>query len=57
MISKQPRQKGFVGALLLIAYSRGHCGLALVGGTSMGMVQRLADSRGWNRGCDDWQEW
>ncbi len=24
----------------------------LVGGTSMGMVQRLADSRGWNRGAD-----
>ncbi len=40
------------GALLLVAYSLGHCGLVLVGGTSMGMVQRLADSRGWNRGAE-----
>lgn len=40
------------GALLLVAYSLGHCGLVLVGGTSMGLVQRLADSRGWNRSAD-----
>lgn len=83
----QPRQKGFVGALLLgllfglislpcagpvlgalivvtplygtalgimllVAYSLGHCGLVLVGGTSIGFVQRLADSKGWTRGTD-----
>ncbi len=40
------------GALLLVAYSLGHCGLILVGGTSMGVVQRMADSRGWNRSVD-----
>jgi cytochrome c biogenesis protein CcdA len=38
------------GMTLLVAYSLGHCGLILVGGTSMGLVQKLADSRGWNRG-------
>jgi cytochrome c-type biogenesis protein len=83
----QPKQKGFVGALLLgllfglislpcagpvlgalivvtplyglafglmllVAYSIGHCGLVLVGGTSIGFVQRLADSQGWTRGTD-----
>jgi cytochrome c-type biogenesis protein len=40
------------GALLLAAYSLGHCGLVLVGGTSIGLVQRLADSKGWTRGTD-----
>ncbi len=83
----QPRQKGFVGALLLgllfgvismpcagpvlgalivvtplygvafgvmllVAYSLGHCGLVLVGGTSIGLVQKLADSKGWTLGTD-----
>lgn len=38
------------GAVLLVAYSLGHCGLVLVGGTSIGLVQRLADSKGWTRG-------
>ncbi len=40
------------GVVLLMAYSLGHCGLVLVGGTSIGLVQRLADSKGWNRGTD-----
>lgn len=40
------------GALLLLAYSLGHCGLVLAGGTSIGLVQRLADSRGWTRSAD-----
>ena len=40
------------GLMLLMAYSLGHCGLVLVGGTSMGFVQRLVDSKGWNRGTD-----
>lgn len=39
------------GAVLLVSYSLGHCGLVLAGGTSMGFVQRLADSRGWSRGA------
>ena len=38
------------GGTLLVAYSIGHCGLVLVGGTSMGLVQRMVDSQGWNRG-------
>ncbi|MGD8452636.1 MAG: cytochrome c biogenesis protein CcdA [Phycisphaerae bacterium] len=41
-----------LGAVLLAAYSLGHCGLILVGGTSMGLVQRMADSRDWQRGTD-----
>jgi cytochrome c-type biogenesis protein len=40
------------GLMLLVAYSIGHCGLVLVGGTSIGFVQRLADSQGWTRGTD-----
>jgi cytochrome c biogenesis protein CcdA len=40
------------GIVLLVAYSLGHCGLILVGGTSMGMVQKLADSKGWNLGAN-----
>jgi cytochrome c biogenesis protein CcdA len=40
------------GLLLLVAYSLGHCGLVLIGGTSIALVQRLADSQGWTRGTD-----
>lgn len=40
------------GVMLLVAYSLGHCGLVIVGGTSIGFVQRLADSKGWTRGTD-----
>jgi len=40
------------GIMLLVAYSLGHCGLVLVGGTSIGLVQKLADSKGWTRGTD-----
>ncbi len=40
------------GVVLLVAYSIGHCGLVLIGGTSIGLVQWLADSRGWTRGTD-----
>jgi len=40
------------GIMLLVAYSLGHCGLVIVGGTSIGFVQRLADSKGWTRGTD-----
>lgn len=52
LLAVVPLNGAAFGAVLLIAYSLGHCGLVLVGGTSMGMVQRLADSRGWNRGAD-----
>lgn len=38
-----------MGIVLLAAYSLGHCGLVIVGGTSIGFVQRLADSKGWTR--------
>ena len=38
------------GSVLLASYGLGHCGLILVGGTSMALVQRMADSKGWNRG-------
>ncbi|MEW6249320.1 MAG: cytochrome c biogenesis protein CcdA [Planctomycetota bacterium] len=41
-----------LGIVLLVAYSLGHCGLVLVGGTSIGLVQKLADSKGWTRGTD-----
>lgn len=41
-----------LGSLLLIAYSLGHCGLVLAGGTSAGLVQRLVDSRRWIRGAE-----
>lgn len=40
------------GITLLVAYSLGHCGLVIVGGTSIGLVQKLADSKGWTRGTD-----
>jgi len=52
LLSIMPLKGATFGAILLIAYSLGHCGLVLAGGTSIGMVQRLADSRGWNRGAD-----
>ena len=39
------------GIMLLVAYSLGHCGLVIAGGTSIGFVQRVADSKGWTRGA------
>lgn len=52
MLAVVPLKGAAFGATLLIAYSIGHCGLVLIGGVSMGFVQRLADSKGWNRGTD-----
>lgn len=52
LLSIMPLKGAAFGAILLVAYSLGHCGLVLAGGTSIGLVQRLADSRGWNRGAD-----
>jgi cytochrome c-type biogenesis protein len=52
LLAVVPLSGAAFGALLLVAYSLGHCGLVLAGGTSMGLVQRLADSRGWTRSAD-----
>jgi cytochrome c biogenesis protein CcdA len=49
LLAVVPLSSAVFGAALLIAYSLGHCGLVLAGGTSIGLVQRLADSRGWTR--------
>lgn len=51
LLAVVPLSGAAFGATLLVAYSLGHCGLVLAGGTSIGLVQRLADSRGWNRGA------
>lgn len=52
LLAVVPLSGAAFGAILLISYSLGHCGLVLAGGTSMGFVQRLADSRGWNHGAE-----
>lgn len=52
LLAVMPLSGAAFGAVLLIAYSLGHCGLVLAGGTSIGLVQRLADSRGWNGAAD-----
>jgi cytochrome c-type biogenesis protein len=52
LLAVVPLSGAAFGALLLGTYSLGHCGLVLAGGTSMGLVQRLADSRGWTRGTE-----
>lgn len=52
LLAAVPLKGAAFGAILLVAYSLGHCGLVLAGGTSMGLVQRMADSKGWNRGMD-----
>ncbi len=50
LLAVVPLKGAAFGATLLVAYSFGHCGLILVGGTSMGLVQRMIDSKGWMRG-------
>lgn len=50
LLAVVPLSGAAFGGVLLAAYSLGHCGLVLAGGTSMGFVQRLCDSRGWARG-------
>jgi len=52
LIVVTPMYGAAFGIMLLVAYSIGHCGLVLVGGTSIGFVQRLADSKGWTLGTD-----
>jgi cytochrome c biogenesis protein CcdA len=52
LLAVVPLKGAAFGATLLVPYSLGHCGLVLVGGTSMGFVQKMADSKGWTRGTD-----
>ena len=52
LLAVVPLKGAAFGLTLLVPYSLGHCGLVLVGGTSMGFVQRMADSKGWNLGTD-----
>ena len=50
LLAVVPLRGAAYGSLLLAAYSVGHCALILVGGSSMGLIQQMADSQGWNRG-------
>ena len=52
LLAVVPVKGAAYGATLLVPYSLGHCCLVLVGGTSMGLVQKMADSKGWTRGTD-----
>ncbi len=45
LLSMVPLQGVVFGATLLVAYSIGHCMLILVGGTSMGFVQKMIESK------------
>ena len=49
VLSLVPLKGSLYGGVLLVSYGLGHCGLILIGGTSMGLVQRIADSEKWNR--------
>lgn len=46
LLSLVPLKGALVGGTLLVAYSIGHCALILVGGTSMGAVQAIINSKG-----------
>ncbi len=50
LLTLVPIKGAAYGGLLLVSYGIGHCGLILAGGTSMGLVQSMVDSAGWNRG-------
>jgi len=49
LLSLVPVKGAAFGGVLLVAYSLGHCLLILVGGTSMGAVQSLIDSKGFRQ--------
>jgi cytochrome c-type biogenesis protein len=49
LLSIVPLKGPVFGGTLLVAYSIGHCALVMVAGTSMGLVQRMIDSRGLQR--------
>jgi len=46
LLSLVPVKGAAFGGTLLVAYSLGHCVLILIGGTSMGLAQRIIDSSG-----------
>lgn len=52
LLALVPLKGAVFGGLLLAAYSLGHCGLIIAGGTSAGLVQAIADSKGWTRGIE-----
>ena len=49
LLSLVPVKGAAFGGTLLVAYSLGHCVLILVGGTSMGLVQKMIESKGFRR--------
>ena len=49
LLSLIPLKGAAFGGTLLIAYSLGHCVLILIGGTSMGLVQKMIESKGFRR--------
>lgn len=49
LLALLPLKGAAYGSMLLVCYSLGHCALIIVGGTSMGFVQRLIDSKGMQR--------
>lgn len=49
LLSMVPLKGAAFGGGLLVAYSLGHCLLILIGGTSMGLVQKAVDSKGWRQ--------
>jgi cytochrome c biogenesis protein CcdA len=46
LLSLVPVKGAAFGGTLLVAYSLGHCALILIGGTSMGLSQRMIESKG-----------
>jgi cytochrome c-type biogenesis protein len=49
LLSLVPVKGAAFGGTLLVAYSLGHCALILIGGTSMGLVQKMIESKGFQR--------
>jgi cytochrome c-type biogenesis protein len=49
LLSLVPVKGAVFGGTLLVAYGLGHCALILIGGTSMGLVQTMIASRGFQR--------
>ncbi len=49
LLSLVPVKGAAFGGTLLVAYSLGHCALILIGGTSMGLVQKMIESKGFHR--------
>ena len=49
LLSLVPVKGAVFGGTLLVAYSLGHCTLILIGGTSMGLAQKMIESKGFQR--------